>query len=134
MTNSVWFGTLIKEQMLDIDIKSLVDFVYQRKNELPNSSYGSSVDSWQSPDLSDNPVFEPLKIEIFKYLDEMNEILNSNGGFVEAYWNGDSKTEQKIKELTKATIRCIPLNETSKGKCILSGDLNSKKVVFARAY
>ena len=67
-------------------------------------------------------------------IDEMNEILNSNGGFVEAYWNGDSKTEQKIKELTKATIRCIPLNETSKGKCILSGDLNSKKVVFARAY
>ena len=67
-------------------------------------------------------------------IDEMNEILNSNGGFVEAYWNGDSKTEQKIKELTKATIRCIPLNETSKGKCILSGDLNSKKVVFARSY
>ena len=67
-------------------------------------------------------------------IDEMNEILNSNGGFVEAYWNGDSKTEQKIKELTKATIRCIPLNETSKGKCILSGDLDSKKVVFARAY
>ena len=47
---------------------------------------------------------------------------------------GDSKTEQKIKELTKATIRCIPFNEKSKGKCILTGDLNSKKVVFARAY
>ena len=41
-------------------------------------------------------------------IDEMNEILNSKSGFVEAYWNGDSKTEQKIKELTKATIRCIP--------------------------
>ena len=67
-------------------------------------------------------------------IDEMNEILNSKSGFVEAYWNGDSKTEQKIKELTKATIRCIPLNEKSKGKCILTGDLNSKKVVFARAY
>ena len=39
----------------------------------------------------------------------MNKILNSKGGFVEAYWNGESKTEQKIKELTKATIRCIPL-------------------------
>ena len=67
-------------------------------------------------------------------VDEMNEILNSKSGFVEAYWNGESKTEQKIKELTKATIRCIPLNDTSTGKCILSGELNSKKVVFARAY
>ena len=64
----------------------------------------------------------------------MNKILNSKGGFVEAYWNGDSKTEQKIKELTKATIRCIPLTKSSNGKCILTGDLNSKKVVFARAY
>ena len=67
-------------------------------------------------------------------IEEMNEILNSKGGFVETYWDGDSKTEQKIKELTKATIRCIPLNESSTGKCILTGNLNSKKVVFARAY
>ena len=67
-------------------------------------------------------------------IEEMNKILNSKGGFVEAYWNGDSKTEQKIKELTKATIRCIPLTKSSNGKCILTGDLNSKKVVFARAY
>ena len=67
-------------------------------------------------------------------IEEMNKILNSKGGFVEAYWNGDSKTEQKIKELTKATIRCIPLTKSINGKCILTGDLNSKKVVFARAY
>ena len=67
-------------------------------------------------------------------IDEMNDILNSKSGFVEAYWNGDSKTELKIKELTKATIRFIPLDENSTGKCILSGELNSKKVVFARAY
>ena len=67
-------------------------------------------------------------------IEEMNKILNSKGGFVEAYWNGDSKTEQKIKELTKATIRFIPLTKSSNGKCILTGDLNSKKVVFARAY
>ena len=57
-------------------------------------------------------------------IEEMNKILNSKGGFVEAYWNGDSKTEQKIKELTKATIRCIPLTKSSNGKCILTGDLN----------
>jgi prolyl-tRNA synthetase len=64
----------------------------------------------------------------------MNDILNSKSGFVEAYWNGNSETEQKIKDITKATIRCIPLEENSTGKCIISGDLNSKKVLFARAY
>ena len=67
-------------------------------------------------------------------VEEMNDILNSKSGFVEAFWNGDSETEQKIKDITKATIRCIPLEEKSTGKCIISGDLNSKKVLFARAY
>jgi len=67
-------------------------------------------------------------------VEEMNDILNSKSGFVEAYWNGNSETEQKIKDITKATIRCIPLEENSTGKCIISGDLNSKKVLFARAY
>ena len=67
-------------------------------------------------------------------IEEMNEILNSKGGFVKAFWNGESKTEQKIKELTKATIRCIPLEESNTGKCIFTGQANSKKVLFARAY
>ena len=67
-------------------------------------------------------------------VEEMNDILNSKSGFVEAFWNGNSETEQKIKNITKATIRCIPLEENSTGKCIISGDLNSKKVLFARAY
>ena len=67
-------------------------------------------------------------------IEEMNQILNSKAGFVEAFWNGDSKTEQKIKELTKATIRCIPLKGSTTGKCVLSGESNSKKVLFARAY
>ena len=67
-------------------------------------------------------------------VEEMNDILNSKSGFVEAFWNGNSETEQKIKNITKATIRCIPLEGNSTGKCIISGDLNSKKVLFARAY
>ena len=67
-------------------------------------------------------------------IEEMNKIFNSKGGFVEAFWNGESKTEQKIKELTKATIRCIPLEESNTGKCIFTGQANSKKVLFARAY
>jgi prolyl-tRNA synthetase len=67
-------------------------------------------------------------------IDQMNQILNTKGGFVEAFWNGDSKSEQKIKVLTKATIRCIPLENSENGNCVLTGEPNSKKVIFARAY
>ena len=67
-------------------------------------------------------------------IDQMIEILDAKGGFIEAFWNGDFKSEHKIKELTKATIRCIPLNENQTGNCILTGEPNSKKVIFARAY
>ncbi|MHA8049521.1 proline--tRNA ligase [Aquirufa sp. ROCK-SH2] len=58
-----------------------------------------------------------------------------NGGFLSAHWDGSSETEEKIKELTKATIRCIPLDAKEEaGKCILTGNPSSKRVVFARAY
>ncbi|MBL6593780.1 MAG: proline--tRNA ligase [Flavobacteriales bacterium] len=67
-------------------------------------------------------------------IDQMNQILNTKGGFVEAFWNGDSISEQKIKDLTKATIRCIPLEGSENGNCVLTGEPNSKKVIFARAY
>ena len=67
-------------------------------------------------------------------IDQMNQILNTKGGFVEAFWNGDSNSEQKIKDLTKATIRCIPLGGSENGNCVLTGEPNSKKVIFARAY
>lgn len=57
------------------------------------------------------------------------------GGFVMAHWDGTSETEEKIKEETKATIRCIPLNAIEEaGKCIYSGKDSAKRVVFARAY
>ncbi|MFM6948219.1 MAG: proline--tRNA ligase [Aquirufa sp.] len=58
-----------------------------------------------------------------------------NGGFLSAHWDGSSETEEKIKELTKATIRCIPLDAKEEaGKCILTGNPSRKRVVFARAY
>jgi prolyl-tRNA synthetase len=57
------------------------------------------------------------------------------GGFIYAHWDGTPETEQKIKEKSKATIRCIPLNNTPEnGKCILTGNPSSQRVVFARAY
>ena len=57
------------------------------------------------------------------------------GGFLLAHWDGTAETEEKIKEETKATIRCIPLNSVEEsGKCVYSGRGSSKRVVFARAY
>ena len=67
-------------------------------------------------------------------IQEMIDILDNKGGFVEAFWDGESDSELKIKELTKATIRCIPLASNETGKCILTGKEDSVKVVFARAY
>ena len=58
-----------------------------------------------------------------------------DGGFLSAHWDGSSETEEKIKELTKATIRCIPLDAKKEaGKCILTGAPSSRRVIFARAY
>ena len=57
------------------------------------------------------------------------------GGFIYAHWDGTPETEQKIKEQTKATIRCIPLNNPKEdGKCILTGNASTQRVLFARAY
>ncbi len=67
--------------------------------------------------------------------DEFIQLLDEKTGFIAAHWDGTSETEDKIKELTKATIRCIPLdNNMQEGKCILTGGLSQQRVLFARAY
>jgi prolyl-tRNA synthetase len=67
--------------------------------------------------------------------DEFVQLLDGKGGFISAHWDGTPATEDKIKELTKATIRCIPLdNKIEAGKCILTGNASTQRVLFARAY
>ncbi len=67
--------------------------------------------------------------------EEFERIIENKGGFVYAHWDGTAETEEKIKELTKATIRCIPQNQKKEdGKCVLTGKPSQGKVVFARAY
>jgi prolyl-tRNA synthetase len=68
--------------------------------------------------------------------DTFKEILDKKeGGFVLAHWDGTKETEEKIKEETKATIRCIPLNNKQEsGKCIFSGKPSTQRVIFAKAY
>jgi len=67
--------------------------------------------------------------------EEFVSMLDDKGGFISAHWDGTGETEEKIKELAKATIRCIPLNNKSEeGKCILTGNKSTQRVLFARAY
>ncbi len=67
--------------------------------------------------------------------DEFTEIIENKGGFISAFWDGTVETELRIKEETKATIRCIPLESENKmGKCVFSGKPTKNKVLFARAY
>ncbi len=66
---------------------------------------------------------------------EFKDVLDTKGGFVLAHWDGTGETEALIQEETKATIRCIPLDdELEDGKCVYSGKPSKKRVVFARAY
>lgn len=67
--------------------------------------------------------------------DEFVDVIENKGGFVEAHWDGTPETEDKIKDLTKATIRCIPNDSVEEeGKCILTGNPSSRRVLFAKAY
>lgn len=67
--------------------------------------------------------------------EEFVDLLDNHPGFIYAHWDGTPETEDKIKELTKATIRCIPFdNPLEEGKCILTGKPSKQRVLFARAY
>ena len=71
-------------------------------------------------------------------VDSWNEFVNAlenKTGFVSAHWDGTTETELKIKETTKATIRCIPIdNKLENGKCVLTGNPSTQRVLFAKAY
>ncbi len=67
--------------------------------------------------------------------DEFKEVLEVKGGFISAHWDGSAETEQKIKEITKATIRCIPFDgKEENGVCVYSGKPSKIRVLFAKAY
>ena len=66
---------------------------------------------------------------------DFRDIIAGKGGFVYAHWDGTAESEAKIKEETKATIRCIPGDAKEEaGSCIISGKLSTKKVIFAKSY
>ncbi len=79
--------------------------------------------------------FREANITQVTTFDEFKDAIATKGGFVSAHWDGTIETEMKIKELTKATIRCIPNDaKEEQGKCVFSGAESNRKVLFAKAY
>ncbi|TVZ56738.1 prolyl-tRNA synthetase [Lutibacter sp. Hel_I_33_5] len=112
--------TLVKET---ISQDNVVDFVADLLDEIQDNLFNRAKE-YRTEHTTEVSTFEEFK-----------EAIKTKGGFVSAHWDGTSETEDKIKELTKATIRCIPNDAVNEeGSCIFSGKLSSKKVLFAKAY
>ena len=89
----------------------------------------------QSTLLNKAKQFRQANTHHAKDWEHFKELLKKDAGFVYAHWDGTTETELKIKEATKATIRCIPMHEEAQpGKCIFSQKPSSQKVIFAKAY
>ncbi len=79
--------------------------------------------------------FRDNHITLVNTWDEFVDVLENKSGFISAHWDGNEETEDKIKEMTKATIRCIPFdNPKEEGSCILTGNPSNQRVLFAKAY
>ena len=108
-----------KEVLQQLDIANKIEHLLEN---IQNNLFQKAID---------------FRAESTNKTDSWEEFLHllDKGGFVLAHWDGTPETEDKIKELTKATIRCVPLNNKKEdGKCILTGNPSSQRVVFARAY
>lgn len=112
--------TLTKEV---ISVDNLTSKVVALMEEIQNSLYSKALQ------FRDNHITEVDDFDTFK------QVLESKGGFISAHWDGTEETELKIKELTKATIRCIPIDsKEEKGICVYSGNPSKQRVLFAKAY
>ncbi len=106
-----------------VSLDGITDHIYDLLEEIQQSIYNKAL-TFKEENTSKVDSYEAFK-----------EILDGKGGFVLAHWDGTSETEEKIKEETKATIRCIPLNQIEEnGVCIYSGKTSKGRVVFARSY
>jgi prolyl-tRNA synthetase len=112
--------TLSKES---ISQDNLVEYVSELLEQIQNNLFDIALN------FRNNHITKVNSFEEFK------NVIDNKGGFVAAHWDGTEETEEKIKELTKATIRCIP-NEVIEeaGNCVFSGKSSSKRVLFAKAY
>ncbi len=110
-------------EKMTLSLEGIADAIHQLLDEIQHNLYNralqfrdahtTAVDSWE----------------------DFVQVLETKAGFISAHWDGTPETEERIKELTKATIRCIPLNNAAEeGHCVLSGKPSRQRVLFARAY
>lgn len=112
--------TLTKEY---INNETVVEKVVSLMTEIQENLYEKAV-SYRTEHTTEVSTYEEFK-----------HILETKGGFILAHWDGTAETEEKIKNETKATIRCIPLEmEKEEGRCMVTGKPSKEKVIFARAY
>jgi prolyl-tRNA synthetase len=109
------------------------------KTAIPKDTIATGVENLLH-EIQDNLFQQALKFRkentcTVKSFDKFKSIIENNGGFVRCGWDGDAKTELKIKEETKATIRCIlPDGDISGKTCVYSGNPAKYEVIFAKAY
>lgn len=105
-----------------VSLEGIVDYVANLLEDIQNNIYT------KARNFRDSHIFEANSYDEFKELIE-------KGGFVLAHWDGTTETEERVKEETKATIRCIPLDgDTTPGTCIFTGKPSERRVIFARNY
>lgn len=105
-----------------VSLDGIVDYVANLLENIQNNIYT------KARNFRDSHIFEANSYDEFKELIE-------KGGFVLAHWDGTTETEERVKEETKATIRCIPLDgDTTPGTCIFTGKPSERRVIFARNY
>ncbi len=112
--------TLSKE-IIDQDV--LADTIEKLLKEIQESLFSKAL------------IYRDEHITEVDTFDEFKEVLTTKGGFVSAHWDGTIETEDRIKQQTKATIRCIPFEvKNEEGTCVFSGKKSAKRVLFAKAY
>ena len=112
--------TLSKKSVAQAD---LVNEIQSTLNEIQNALFQRALD------------FRAEHTTAVENFDQFKQVLETKGGFISAFWDGTEATETAIKEATKATIRCIPLDgKTENGSCVYSGKPATKRVLFAKAY
>jgi prolyl-tRNA synthetase len=106
-----------------ISAENLPETISNLLNEIQENIYNKALE------------YRDSHIHVVNNWDEFKDALDNKTGFISAHWDGTSETEEKIKELSKATIRCVPLNNQQEaGVCVLTGNPSTQRVLFAKAY
>ncbi len=106
-----------------VPLEGITSYIHQLLEEIQQNLYNRALQ------------FRNEHITTANSWEEFMTLLDTKGGFISAHWDGTAETEEKIKELTKATIRCIPFDQPAEnGTCVYTGQPSAQRVLFARAY